>query len=366
MKSSLSTSAISKMPRRRTPPGSPPGTLIPDPRAITPVLTVIAFGPHGKQEMSGEDLTTLSGLRDEYDVVWVDIQGLADVGLLEQLGEIFGLHDLALEDVINVHQRAKVEEYDDHAFIVCRMPTSASEPTTEQVSLFLGEGYVLTFQERCGDCFEGVRQRIQNNRGRVRRSSADYLVYTLIDAVTDAYFPLLEHFGERVESLEEQVTTDGGRLQAAHIHAIKRDLLLLRRAVWPLREAVNALLRDETPYVSAQTRVYFRDCYDHTAQLMDMIETYREVASGLIDIHLSRVSMRMNEIMKVLTVIATIFIPLSFIAGVYGMNFDRSLSPWNMPELAWYFGYPFALAIMLAVALALVCYFWRKGWLGSG
>ncbi len=279
---------------------------------------------------------------------------------------MFNLHGLALEDVVNVHQRPKVEEYADHAFIVTRMIQAGLPPTTEQVSMFLGEGFLLTFQERPGDCFDPVRARLRSSRGQIRDRQADYLAYALLDAVIDGYFPVLETLGERLEVLEDAVTAEPPEAEATQIHEIKRELLLLRRAVWPQREMVNALTRETSPYVTDQTRLYLRDCYDHTIQLMDIVETYREIATGLVDIYLSSVSTRLNEIMKVLTIIATIFIPLGFVAGLYGMNFDASASPWNMPELRWYWGYPVALGVMAAAALGMLYYFYRKGWILGG
>ena len=236
---------------------------------------------------------------------------------------------------------------------------------TEQLSLVVGKDFVLTLQERPGDCFDPVRARLRQDPSRMRTHGADYLAYALLDALIDSYFPVLEHFGEALEN-----SGAGGRGAAGPgpgrraSTRLKRDLLELRRALWPLREIMSHLLRDETPFIGAATRVYLRDCDDHVFQLMDMLEIDREVASGLMDLHLSSVSLRTNEIMKVLTIIATIFIPLGFIAGVYGMNFKPEVSPWNMPELDWYFGYPFALGLMLAVALGLLGYFWRKGWIG--
>jgi magnesium transporter len=231
--------------------------------------------------------------------------------------------------------------------------------------MFLGANFLLTFQERTGDCFDLVRDRIRRRRGHIRERKADYLAYALLDAVIDGYFPVLEACGERLESLEDAVLDKPSGEQSAQIHEMKRDLLTLRRAIWPQREMINALTRDSSAHVSDQTRVYLRDCYDHTIQLMDMLETYREIASGLVDVYLSSVSARMNEIMKLLTIIATIFIPLGFIAGLYGMNFDTGVSPWNMPELSWRWGYPFALGLMAVVAIGLLLFFRKRGWIGG-
>lgn len=355
------------VPRRRTPPGASPGTLVAEPGAPAPVIEVMAYGRDELHEQTIGDVQELGELAGRYAVMWINVQGLGDVDIIRRLGAFFQIHQLALEDVVNVHQRPKVEEYDDHVFIVCRMPSREAGVHDEQVSMFLSKGWVITFQERPGDCFDPVRKRIRRAGAPVRLAGADYLAYALLDAVTDAYFPLLEHYGESVEALEQQVLAGPGRTPATAtgIHAVKRDLLSIRRAVWPLREMFGVLVREESPFITDRTRIYFRDCYDHTIQLMDVIETYREIVSGLVDIHLSSISVRMNEVMKVLTVIATIFMPLGFIASVYGMNFETAVSPWNMPELGWYYGYPFALGLMGAVAAALLCYFWARGWMGN-
>jgi magnesium transporter len=235
---------------------------------------------------------------------------------------------------------------------------------TEQVSMFIGADYVITFQERQGDCFDPVRERLRRQKGRIRQSGADYLAYALIDAVIDAYFPVLENYGEELETLEDAVISAPRPEVIAQLHDLKRDLLALRRAIWPHREMINALIRDETELFAAPTRIFLRDCYDHAVQLLDVVETYREIASGLVDVYLSSMSARLNDIMKVLTIIATIFIPLNFIASLYGMNFDTEASPWNMPELGWSFGYPFALLLMLLSAIALVWLFTRRHWIG--
>ena len=352
--------------RRRTAPGSEPGTLVVDPQASRPRVNVLAFGPEELQEKHNVDPAELEALVGRYPVTWVDVQGLGNADVIRALGRVFDLHRLALEDVINVHQRPKAEEFDDHLFLVARMPHSDQTVHTEQLTMFLGQGFVLSFQEHYGDCFDPIRERIRTGRGRLRNAGADYLAYALLDTAIDAYFPLLEGFGETVEEMEDCVVDDPASVPVNRIHDVRRQLLTVRRAVYPLRDMTNTLVRDESPFISEQTRVYLRDCYDHTVQLLDMVETYREIASGLVELYLSSLSNRMNEIMKVLTIIATIFIPLGFIASLYGMNFDPSASPWNMPELKWYLGYPFALGLMLVVALVLVWYFWRRRWIGPG
>ncbi|HEY5598746.1 MAG TPA: magnesium/cobalt transporter CorA, partial [Kiloniellales bacterium] len=323
------------------------------------------YGPADVEEVEAARLEDIAKNRGKWPVVWVNVDGLRDLDFIRAIGEMFGLHRLALEDVVNVHQRPKVEEYEDHLFVVSRMIAVDDAPHTEQISLFLGDGYLLTFQETVGDCFDPVRDRIRRHRGLIRESGADYLTYALLDAVIDGYFPVLEDYGEELEILEDTVLAAPLREHVGQIHEMKRNFLTLRRAIWPQREMISALSRNTSKQVSDQTRVYLRDCYDHTIQLIDILETYREVASGLVDVYLSSVSARMNEIMKVLTIIATIFIPLGFIAGVYGMNFNQGVSPWNMPELSWYFGYPVALGLMAAVAGGLLFFFRRRGWLGG-
>ncbi len=351
--------------RQTAPPGSPPGTLIADPAAARSRVRVMRYGPETMEEIGLASAADLPGLIGSAPVTWVNVDGLADVELIRALGELFGLHRLALEDVVNVHQRPKVVEYEKQTFVVARMIHSGRGLVSEQVSLFLGEGFLLTFQEMEGDCFDLVRERLRQGLGLIRERGADYLAYALLDALIDGYFPVVEDYGERLEALEDAVMTRPERAQVVAIHDMKRDLLTLRRAIWPQREMFNALARDASPHVSASTQVYLRDCYDHLVQLMDFVETYREIASGLVDVYLSSSSARMNEIMKVLTVIATIFMPLGFIASLYGMNFDPQVSPWNMPELSWYLGYPFALLLMATVAGGLILFFRRKGWVGG-
>jgi magnesium transporter len=352
------------VPRRRTPPGASPGTLVPDPSALPPVIELMAYGKDGVHEQRIEQVDELLQLVGRRPITWVNVQGLGDVELIRRLGEVFDVHQLALEDVVNVHQRPRVDEYEDHLFIVCRMPGPRVGSGSEQISMFLGKDYLLTFQERPGDCFDVVRKRIRRDGTRLRQAGPDYLAYTLLDAVTDSYFPLLEEYGEMVEALEENVLSDPRVPVVRELQDVKRALLGVRRAVWPLRDLFTVLVREDSAFVSEETHVYFRDCYDHVIQLMDVIETYREIASGLVDIYLSSLSARMNEIMKVLTIIATIFIPLGFIASLYGMNFNRDASPWNMPELDWHYGYPYAVGLMIVVAVGLLYYFRRKRWIG--
>lgn len=323
----------------------------------------MAFGPDRLIERDVSDIETMLNMRGAAPTIWIDVVQFGDTKLISEIGEAFDLHKLALEDAVNTHQRPKVEEYDDHLFIVALMLDDHGSVETEQVAVFLGSGYVITFQERPGDCFDNVRDRIRKASGRIRTAGPDYTAYALLDAIVDSYFPALEKFGYRLEALEDRVIGSPEPGNITDLHDMKRGLLLLRRAIWPHRELFNALLRDEHPLIAPETRPFLRDCYDHTVQLMDIVETYREMASGLVDVHLSSVSMKLNEVMKVLTIVATIFIPLSFIASLYGMNFDRDTSPWNMPELGWYLGYPFALLLMCATGAGLLWYIWKRGWL---
>lgn len=348
---------------RPSKPGQGPSALSAPPHSEHPVVSVVAYGPDEAIERQVDDLKSIDEYLHRYPVTWVNVDGLGDLEIIRELGELFGLHSLALEDVVHVHQRAKVEPYESHLFIVTRMVSSTEHLATEQLSMFLGRNYVLTFLEDPGDCLDPVRDRIRKNGGRIRRSGPDYLAYALIDSVIDSYFPTVERFADRLDEIEESVTTDQKHV-IQWIHEIRNELLLLRRAVRPHREAVNELIRDEHPLIGPEARVFLRDCYDHTIQLIDLLEVYREMCADLRDFSISLASNRMNEIMKVLTIISTIFIPLGFIAGVYGMNFDTS-SEWNMPELKWRFGYPIVLGFMALVSLALVGFFWRRGWIGS-
>jgi magnesium transporter len=351
--------------RRRAPPGTAPGTLIGDPGAPPPKIRLIAYGPDQIVEREIQNLDDLKQL-GSFPVTWVNVDGLGHVETIARLGQIFSLHPLALEDAVNVHQRAKVDIYPEHLFIVARMLRGSDRLETEQVSLFVGEGCLLTLQEHIpGDVFDPVRERLRSGRGRVRSAGPAYLAYALLDAVVDQYFPVLETTGERLESLETYVIENPSRDTATMIQRTKRDLLTLRRSIWPLREMLGTLAREPCPLISEDDRPYFRDCYDHTIQVMDLVENYRELGAGLTDIYLSSINNRMNEVMKVLTIFASIFIPLNFIAGVYGMNFDTRVSPLNMPELEWYWGYLFALGLMLLVVVGLLVFFWHRGWLGE-
>lgn len=349
--------------KRHPPVGSRPGTLVIPDSAPPPRICVIDFGPEHVDERALVDVEEIPQYLDTGSVTWVDVQGIGDEALIRRIGEIFSIHALALEDAVNVPQRPKSESYEKHQLFITRMGRlhSGDEPDvrTEQVSIFLGPHFVLTLQERHGDLFDPVRNRIRGGKGPIRHSGPDYLAYALIDTVIDGYYPILEAMGEYLEDLEDATFRSAQKSNLRRIYHAKRQLLELRRAVWPQREAVSSLIRDENPLVSAQVRIYLRDCYDHAVQVIDVTETFRELASNLMDIYLSAVSQRTNEVMKVLTIVGSIFIPLTFLAGIYGMNFQ------HMPELATPWAYPALLLLMLAVAIGMLFFFWRRGWLGE-
>lgn len=354
----------SRMGKRYHAPGTSPGTLrAPDTPVSGPTrITVIDYGLNRCEEEVIENVEDLARYRKTSTVTWINVEGLHDIPLIEAIGRIFNIHRLTLEDIVNCGQRPKLEDYGSYHFLVMRSMVYRECLETEQISFVLAENYVLTFQEVPGDSFEAVRQRIRKEGAQIRTMGPDYLAYALIDALVDEFFPVLEMYGERIETLEDEVVLRPSPQVLRDVHQIKRDLLVLRRAAWPERDLISAFQREESHLIRPETRVFLRDCYDHTVQVIDMIETYRDLASGLQEVYLSSVSNRLNEVMKVLTIISTFFIPLNFIAGVYGMNFRPEASPLNMPELNWYFGYPFALGLMAALALSLVFYFKKKGW----
>lgn len=334
--------------------------------AASTLVTVFGFGPEGCHETRISEVTEIATLRADWPLIWVDVEGLADRDKVKAIGELFGLHALALEDVVNQHQRAKLEEYADHDFIVARMVASADSADTEQIAIFLGSNFVITFQEgRPGDSLQWVRFRLRENRGGLRTLGAGHLAYAILDAIIDGYFPLLESYGERLEAIEDEILQRPSSTVVVELHQLKRELLTLRRTMWSQREVVHGLLRESSARISADTRLFLRDVYDHSVRIIELVETFRELASDLMDLYLSSISNRLNDIMRVLTVISTIFIPLTFVVGVYGMNFDPDVSPWSMPELRWKYGYVMVWLSMLLIAAGLFVYFWRKGWLRS-
>ena len=358
-----------------------PGMLQIAPDASAPEIALTDYGANQCDRVSCASPRDVVAYLDQDSVTWVDVKGLGHAQTLEEMGEVFRLHPLLLEDIVNVPQRPKVEEMEDQILVIARMVTlrgslsdhldrsgdhhswGAPDFLTEQVSFVLGKHYLLSVQEEPEyDCFEGVRERIKAGKGAIRKLGADYLLYALLDSIVDGFFPVLEVYGERLEMLEDEVVTDPSPQTLEKIHSMKRELITLRRAIWPQRDVINSLIRDGNGLIGDEVRVYLRDCYDHAIQVLDMVEMYREVASSLMDVYLSSVGNRMNEIMKFLTVMSSVFIPLTFIAGVYGMNFNTEKSRWNMPELNWEWGYVACMGMMGGIAVSLLVVFWRKGW----
>jgi magnesium transporter len=306
-----------------------------------------------------KSVNDLKGLASSKSVSWIDIVGLGDMKVFEALGKLFDLHPLILEDVLHTEQRPKFENYDNVLYIVVKMfslDKKENKINSEQISLILGKHFVISLQERPGDVFEPVRQRIRDGKG-VRRRGPDYITYMILDSIVDNYFLVLEQIGERIEELEDELLADPDQKTLHKVNSIRQEAIILRRSIWPLRDVVNRFERDENALVQPGTRIYIRDVYDHTVQVIEAIETYRDILSGMVDLYLSSVSNKLNSVMKVLTVIATIFIPLTWIAGVYGMNFEF------MPELGWRFGYPMIITVMFAVGIVMLIYFKRKKWM---
>ncbi len=351
--------------KRYHPPGTAPGTLTEVPAEEAAPLQIRLINYSAKEISIKDDVAAIecSQYLQEDSVTWVHVQGHPSKAVLHELGAAFQLHTLALEDVLNTGQRPKVESFDDQLFIIANLPLIQEDTVyIEQVSLFLGKNFLISFCIGNFAPFQPIVKRLRDNRSHLRSRGADLLLYGVLDMVIDQGFPVLESFGLQLEDLEEQIlqSVDGGTLHK--IHTFKRELLLLRRMLWPQRELVSQLQRGDHPLIREDTLIYLRDCYDHTIQIMDLLETYRDMSGGMLEIYLSSVSNRMNEIMRVLTVIATIFIPLTFVVGVYGMNFDRNAGPWNMPELGWPFGYLLVWLVMIVGVVLMVLFFRRRGW----
>lgn len=342
--------------------GAPPGTLvhIGTKKEERPRITVIDYDESTFEEKQVDRVEECFVFKDKPTVTWINIDGIHEVALLEKLGQCYGVHPLILEDILNTDQRPKMDDMDEYIFIVLKMlfyNHVKSELQVEQVSIVFGKNFVISFQERQGDVFDPIRERIRTRKGRVRMLGADYLAYALLDVIIDNYFIVLEKLGETIEELEENFVTEPTQASLRTLHELKREGIFLRKAIWPLRELVAGLERGESDLIQDSTRPYLRDLYDHAVQLIDTTETFQQMLSGLHDIYLSSASNRMNEIMKVLTIIATIFIPLSFVAGIYGMNFQY------MPETQWHWGYFGALGVMAVAALGMLYFFKRKGWI---
>jgi magnesium transporter len=343
--------------------GLPPGTLvhIGEKRAEETKITLIDYDEANFQEREIKTVEDCFSFREKPTVTWINVEGVHQVEVVEKLGHCFGLHPLVLEDILNTDQRPKMEIYGDYVYIVLKM-LYGSDPNrlveAEQVSLILGSNFVISFQEgKGGDVFNPLRERIRSAKGLIRKMGSDYLAYSLIDTIVDHYFLVLERLGERIDLLEEELVVDPTTATIHGIQKFKNEMIFVRRVVWPLREVVSGLGRRESPLIKETTEIYLRDVHDHTVQVMDTIEVYRETLSGMLDIYLSSVSNRLNSVMKVLTIIATIFMPLTFIAGIYGMNFKY------MPELEWRWGYAVVWLIIVIIGISMLIYFKRKKWL---
>lgn len=348
--------------KRRRSPGEIPGALVHDPEAPRAVVRLLAYGPNEFVEREIKDPNEIRSYMGKWPVVWIDVDGAGDAETIGRIGDLFSVHRLALEDVVNLGQRTKLEEYEGHLFLVAYIVDYSDHLTSEQFSLFTGEDFVLTFQEKPGDSFEAVRERIRLKRGRIRDAAADFLAYALLDCLIDHYFPVLEVYHERLERIEEDILLGEDRDILARLHEIRRELRVLKRMMLQLRDATERFMGGARATVSESTRLYLRDCHDHTIRAIDQVESFAELASDLSAFYFQKMSYQMNEVMRLLTLIATIFIPLTFITGIYGMNFNPEVSPFNMPELNWTMGYPFVLSLMLGVVGGLLFYFRRKGW----
>jgi magnesium transporter len=350
------------MKKRSRKAGLPPGTLIHigERKTEEVKITIMDYDETQLQEKEAKTFDECFPYKGRPTVTWINVDGIHQIETLEKLGECFELHPLTLEDVLNTDQRPKMEDFGDYMYIVLKMFSyndKNNEILIEQVSFILGSNFVLSFQENVGDVFDPIRERIRNGKGRIRKIGADYLLYSLLDAIIDNYFIILEKIGEQIEFIEERLIINPASKTLNIIHKLKRDMLFLRRSVWPLREVISGMERGEFSLIKGTTKIYLRDVYDHNIQIIDTIETLREMLSGMLDIYLTSISNRLNAVMKVLTIIATIFMPLTFLAGIYGMNFKY------MPELEWKWGYFLILLVMFAIGISMLFYFKKKKWL---
>jgi magnesium transporter len=349
--------------KKRSPKvGLPPGTLvhIGEKKVEKARITIMDYDETNLEEKEAKTIEESFPFKDKPTVTWINIDGLHEVEIIEKLGSHFGLHPLLLEDILNTDQRPKMEDYGDYIFVVLKMlypGENKDEIEAEQVSLILGSNFIISLQESEGDVFNPIRDRIRKSKGRIRKTGSDYLAYALLDAIVDNYFLILENISEKIEDTEQQLATNPSSETLQYIRELKNEMIFLRKSIWPLRELINGLERCESTLIHQSTGAYLRDVYDHTIQIIDTVESYRDMISGMVDIYLSSISNKMNEVMKVLTIFASIFIPLTFVAGLYGMNFEF------MPELKWHWGYFALLAVMALIGISLVFYFKRKRWL---
>lgn len=329
------------------------------------IITIFNYDEQQFEEKKIESIEELKLLKENAKMLWVNLAGIHDVTLIEKVCEIFGIHSLAIEDILNVNHSPKIEEHDNFLFLILKMidfDKTKRDLNIEQISIILGKNYVITFQENTGDVFDVIRERIRTAKGRIRKAGADYLMYRLLDAIVDNYFITLEYVDDKIEFVEEKLLDESEDSYLKEIHSLRKDILKLRRAVYPMRDMTYYLQRGENPLIQKSTIMFARDLHDHIANNIETIENYREIINGVLEVHLSNASHRMNQVIKLLTIISTIFIPLTFIVGIYGMNFNTEVSIFNMPELNWKYGYPFVMLVMLVIALGFVIFFKRKKW----
>lgn len=347
--------------------GMSPGSLIFTGEQKTQKVSISLFDYNSGNfsETSVDDLNELEKYKNNSNVTWINVIGLHDINILDKIGNIFEIHPLVLEDILNVSHSPKIEDYESYLFLVVKMinyKEGLNILDVEQVSLIIGKNYIITFQEKNGDVFNPIRDRIRTAKGLIRKYSEDYLAYRILDSIIDNYFSVLENFDDRIEDIEDQILTQPDESSLEEIHHLRKELIKLRRAVSPLREMIFTIEKEKFNFIQKTTFVYLRDLSDHIKQIIDTIENYREFINGLLEVYLSNASHRMNEVVKLLTIISTIFIPLTFIVGIYGMNFRTDASRWNMPELDWAFGYPFVMALMVVIAVTLIIFFKKKRW----
>lgn len=348
--------------KRSTKTGLPPGVLIHigEKKAEKVRINILDYDEIQFKEKEAKTIEECFPFKDTPTITWINIDGLHEVDVIEKIGKNFDFHPLLLEDILNTEQRPKIEDFESHIYLVLKMlyyEDRTKKINSEQISIIFGRNFVISFQEKEVDVFNPIRERIRTGKGRIRKMGADYLAYSLIDAIVDNYFTILEKVGEDIEEVEETMIINPTPRTLHALHTLKRKMISLRKSVWPLREVISTFERSDSSLILDTTRIYLKDVYDHTIQVIDTVETFRDILSGMLDVYLSSISNKMNEIMKVLTIIATIFIPLTFIAGVYGMNFE------NMPELKWQWGYPAIWFVMLIIGISMLVYFRKKKWL---
>ena len=367
-------SVLRRKKTRHPPPGTAPGSLNVPEGALKPRIRIITYD---QQSVEEKEVTGVQAIKSQLDSYpgknhWIDIRGFGDKLFFEQVADCFSIHRLQMEDVFNVYQRAKAEEYHGHLFLISRcLKEENGLIINDQLSLFLGKNFLISIQDKYEDLLDPVRDRIRNGKGYVRKSGVDYLAYALMDVALDNFFPIIERISDRLDDLQDGLIDNPNRILLNRVLQIKRDLIVLRRAIWSERDKVNDILRSSFTQVSDATKIYFRDSYDHCVHVLDLVESYKEVTASLMDVYMSSVSNKMNQVMKVLTIISTIFIPLTFIVGLYGMNFSYTdpvtgkILPWNMPELHSPYGYVTVLGIMFLIVIGLIIFFNKKGWLTS-